>query len=68
MSKRTWSTVQTIGYDGTYDSGPNYDRRACGGVVHIQERTIRGKVERRAVTTNGRFSFVTPIETAAANA
>lgn len=60
MGKK-WETVRTICYDGTYDHGPNVDRRACGDVVHIQERTVRGKTERRAVTSNGRFSFVTKL-------
>jgi hypothetical protein len=58
---RKWETVRTIGYDGRYDYGPNVDRRAAGGVVHIQERTVNGKMQRRAVTSNGRFSFVTVI-------
>jgi hypothetical protein len=66
MSKSTaWQTVKTVGYTGAYDYGPNYDRRACGGVVHIQERTVNGRVERRAVTANGRYSFVTTLESQA---
>jgi len=58
-----WKTTKTIAYTGAYDYGRDYDRRACGGVVHIQEATTRaGVVRRRAVTTNGRYSFVTPLD------
>jgi hypothetical protein len=59
--KTKWQTVRTMGYDGRYDSGPNVDRRACGGIVHIQERTKGGVPSRRAVTVNGRYSFVTKV-------
>jgi len=57
-----WTTVRTVGYTGQYDYGDDYDRRACGGVVLIQERTVDGKRERRAYTSNGRFGFATPLE------
>lgn len=58
----SWKRVKTIGYIGAYDYGPNVDRRATGGVVRIEERNNRGKVQRRAVTSNGRFSFITLIK------
>lgn len=56
----TWTTIKTVAYTGIYN-GPNptprYDPRATGGVVLIQERTVKGKTQRRALTTNGKFSF-----------
>lgn len=56
-----WERVRTVGYDGRYDYGDDYDRRACGGVVHIERRVVDGVEQKRAVTTNGRFQFVTMI-------
>jgi hypothetical protein len=63
MTSCKWTTVKEVAYDGKYD-GCNTDRRACGGIVLIQERRKGGKVERRAVTSNGPFHFVTPLEPA----
>lgn len=49
-----WQTVATVGYTGSVSR--NEDRRAHGGVCHLQARQGKGGgVLGRRVNSNGRF-------------